>query len=156
MRIRNLWLPLWLGLVGGAIFAAALWLPTSPWPSSDRAARAGPPAVASSIDVGRLARERAQAALHAAAAQSHHAAVTAIAEMEVLFVQQRERLPELTGELVSLGAQWRYVADRLPLGTGGRQAAFVRRTLLGTLFDPAVLDAEVAGAMARDLSLIHI
>ena len=65
MRIRNLWVALWLGLVGGSLFAAALWLPASPWPSSDRAARAGPPAVASLIDVGRLARERAQAALHA-------------------------------------------------------------------------------------------
>jgi hypothetical protein len=147
-----MWLPLWLGLVGGSIFAAALWLPASPWPSSDHASRAGPPAAAaSSIDVGRLARERARAALEAAAAQSNHAAVTAIAEMEVLFVQQRERLPELTGELVSLGAQWRYVADRLPLGTGGRQAAFVRRTLLGTLFDPAALDTALAGAVARYL-----
>jgi hypothetical protein len=42
MRVRNLCLPLWLGLVGGSLFAAALWLPASPWPSSDRAARAGP------------------------------------------------------------------------------------------------------------------
>ena len=56
MRIRNLWLPLWLGLVGGSLFAAALWLPAPPWPSSDRAARAGPPAAVLSIDVGRLAR----------------------------------------------------------------------------------------------------
>ena len=151
MRIRIPWLPLWLGLVGGSLFAVALWLPPSRQPSSDRAARAGPPTVASSIDVGRLARERAQAALEAAAAQSHHAAVTAIAEMEVLFVQQRQRLPELAGELVSLSAQWRYLADRLPLGAGGRQAAFVRRTLLGTPFDPAALDAEVAGAVARYL-----
>jgi hypothetical protein len=151
MRIRILRLPLWLGLVGGSLFAVALWLPPSPQPSSARVARAGPPAVASPIDVGRLARERAQAALEAAAAQSHHAAVTAIAEMEVLFVQQRQRLPELAGELVSPSAQWRYLADRLPLGAGGRQAAFVREALLGTLFDPAALDAEVAGAVARYL-----
>jgi hypothetical protein len=44
MRIRTLWLPLWLGLVGGSLFAVALWLPPSPQLSSDRAARAGPPA----------------------------------------------------------------------------------------------------------------
>jgi hypothetical protein len=44
MRIRILWLSLWLGLVGGSLFAVALWLPACPWPSSDLAARAGPPA----------------------------------------------------------------------------------------------------------------
>ena len=151
MRTRIMWLPLWLGLVGGSIFAAALWLPASPWPSSDRAARAGPPAVASPIDVGRLARERAQAALEAAAAQSHHAAVTAIAEMEVLFAAQRRRLPELAEELLGLSAQWRYLADRLPLGAGGRQAAFAREALRGTPFDQSFLNAEVAGAVARYL-----
>ena len=101
--------------------------------------------------MGRLARERAQAALEAAAAQSHHAVVTAIAEMEVLFAAQRRRLPELAEELLGLSAQWNYLADRLPLGAGGRQAAFVRRTLLGTLFDPAALDAALAGAVARYL-----
>ena len=149
MRIRILWLPLGLGLVGGSLFAVALWLPPSRQPSSDRAARAGPPAVVPSIDVGRLARERAQAALEAAAAQSHRAVAETLTEMDDLFVRQRQRLPELAGELVSPSAQWRYLADRLPLGAGGRQAAFVRRTLLGTLFDPAALDAEVAGAVAR-------
>ena len=44
MRIRILWLPLWLGLVGGSLIAVALWLPPSPQLSFDRAARAGPPA----------------------------------------------------------------------------------------------------------------
>jgi hypothetical protein len=151
MRIRILWLPLWLGLVGGSIFAVALWLPPSRQPSSDRAARAGPPAVVSSIDVGRLARERAQAALHAAAARSNRAVATTLTELNELFVQQRRRLPELAEELLGLSAQWRYLADQLPLGAGDRQAAFVRRTLLGTLFDTAALDAEVAGAVARYL-----
>jgi hypothetical protein len=149
MRIRDLWLPLWLGLVGGSLFAAALWLPAPPWPSSDRAARAGPPAVASPIDVGRLARERAQAGLDAAAAQSHHAAVTAIAEMEVLFAAQRRRLPELAEELLGPSAQWRYLADRLPLGAGGRQAAFAREALRGTPFDQSFLNAALAGAVSR-------
>jgi hypothetical protein len=151
MRTRILWLPFWLGLVGGSIFAAALWLPASPWPSSDRAARAGPPAVASPIDVGRLARERAQAALEAAAAQSHHAVAATLTELDDLFVQQRRRLPELAEELLGLSAQWRYLADRLPLGAGGRQAAFVRQALLGTLFDQSFLNAEVARAVARYL-----
>jgi hypothetical protein len=149
MRIRILWLSLWLGLVGGSIFAVVLRLPPSRQPSSDRVARAGPPAVASPIDVGRLARERAQAALEAAAAQSHRAVAETLTEMDDLFVRQRQRLPELAGELVSPSAQWRYLADRLPLGPGGRQAAFVRRTLLGTLFDPAALDTALAGAMSR-------
>ena len=151
MRTRIMWLPLWLGLVGGSIFAAALWLPASPWPSSDRAARAGPPAAVPPIDVGRLARERAQAALEAAAAQSHHAVAATLTELDDLFAQQRQRLPELAGELVSHSAQWRYLADRLPLGPGGRQAAFVRQALLGTLFDQSFLNAEVAGAVARYL-----
>ena len=44
MRIQIPWLPLWLGLVGGSLFAVALWLSPSRQPSSDRAARAGPPA----------------------------------------------------------------------------------------------------------------
>ena len=43
MRIRILWLSLWLGLVGGSIFAVVLRLPPSRQPSSDRVARAGPP-----------------------------------------------------------------------------------------------------------------
>jgi hypothetical protein len=149
--MRIMWLPLWLGLVGGSIFAAAFWLPASPWPSPDRAARAGPPAVAPPIDVARLARERAQAALGAAAAQSHHAVAATLTELDDLFAQQRQRLPELAGELVSHSAQWRYLADRLPLGAGGRQAAFVRRTLRGTVFDPAALDTALAGAVARYL-----
>jgi hypothetical protein len=44
MRIRIPWLPLWMGLVGGSLCAVASWLPPSPQLSSDRAARAGPPA----------------------------------------------------------------------------------------------------------------
>jgi hypothetical protein len=149
--MRIMWLPLWLGLVGGSILAVALWLPPSRQPSSDRAARAGPPPVASPIDVGRLARARAQAALEAAAAQSNRAVAIALTELDDLFDHQRQRLPELAGELVSLSAQWNYLADQLPLGAGDRQAAFVRRTLLGTLFDPAALDAALAGALARYL-----
>jgi hypothetical protein len=151
MRIRDLWLPLWLGLVGGSLVAAALWLPAPPWPSSDRAARVGPPAVASSIDVGRLARARAQAALHAAAAQSHRAVAATLTELDDLFAQQRRRLPELAGELLGLSAQWRYLADRLPLGAGGRQAAFAREALRGTPFDQSFLNAALAGAVTRYL-----
>jgi hypothetical protein len=149
MRMRIMWLPLWLGLVGGSLFAVALWLSPSRQPSSDRAARAGPPAAVPSIDVGRLARERALAALEAAAAQSNRAVATTLTELDELFVDQHQRLPELAGELVSLSAQWNYLADRLPLGAGDRQAAFVRRTLLGTLFDPAALDTALAGAVTR-------
>jgi hypothetical protein len=99
--------------------------------------------------VGRLARERALAALEAAAAQSHRAVAATLTELDDLFVQQRQRLLELAGELVSLSAQWRYLADQLPLGAGDRQAAFVRRTLLGTLFDPAALDTALAGMVSR-------
>ena len=44
MRMRIMWLPLGLGLVGGSLFDVALWLPPSRQLSSDRAARAGPPA----------------------------------------------------------------------------------------------------------------
>ena len=59
---------------------------------------------------------RFQAALEAAAAQSHRALAATLTELDELFVQQRQRLPELAGELVSPSAQWRYLADRLPLG----------------------------------------
>src|SRR5262249_18690782 len=62
-----------------------------------------------------------------------------------------QRLPELAGELVSPSAQWRYVADRLPIGAGGRHAALARETLRGTLFDQSFLNAEVAGAVSRYL-----
>jgi hypothetical protein len=44
MRIRILWLPIGRGLVDGLFFPVALWLPRCPQLSSDRGARAGPPA----------------------------------------------------------------------------------------------------------------
>jgi hypothetical protein len=44
MRIRILWLPLWLGPAGGSLFGVASWLPSCPQLSSGGAVRAGPPA----------------------------------------------------------------------------------------------------------------
>ena len=91
MRIRNLWLPLWLGLVGGSLFAAALWLAASGWPSSDRTARAGPPAVVPSIDGGRSARECAPAAPEAAAAQPDRAVATTLTERDAALAHRATR-----------------------------------------------------------------
>jgi hypothetical protein len=129
-----------------ASVAATAWLPPKIRPPGD-AVRAGPgrPAPA---DAATLARTRLLARLDAADAEVQRALAARLDALAARFAEQRRQLPALAGRLLGLPAQWRYLADRLPIGSRGRLAAFLREELRGTLLDPSCVRALVAGTIA--------
>jgi hypothetical protein len=140
------WLPLWLFALGAAIVAVAAWLPPASRPPDVPAPPTAPTAPAAP-DPLRLARQQLLARLDEADHAAREALVAQLDRLAGRFAEQRERLPELADHLLSLSAQWRYLADRLPIGAGDRYAAFLREVLHDTLFDPERLRAAVQEAI---------
>jgi hypothetical protein len=128
-----------------AMLAVTAWLPRRNRPPGD-AIRAGPgrPAPADKTQ----ARARLLARLDAADAEAQRALAVRLDPLAARFETQRQQIPALADRLLGLPAQWRYLADRLPIGAGGRLADFLRDELRGTLFDPAHVRALIGETIA--------
>lgn len=115
--------------------AAACWLG---WPGRIEPPRGPTPAEERAAVLARTEQNLAWADEESRRAVDRH-----IAPLDDFFAAARQGTPAFADAVLGWGSKWRFVADKLPFTSGGRHAAFLRRTFDDHLFKPGDLSGAI-------------